>query len=1076
MKRLLFLIPWLFGVLVATAQTSTLPSSMGTFTVFKEAPVPVTIVMPTGYSIVSPVVEVWNNNIKLSDSTQVTIAGDTIKFALTKQQIAPLNRNPYFFVKVGGSYILGAALNPTIGVGVPSAQSKIISLPSSGTVRVNVIGDAGTAVSAAASASVSKIAAEAARVAAESARDASLIQGGVFVSRSAGRAAVADGQAFKVQGSGDVAAYEYRRVNSSTDTLITTYPSLQATTYGNTALAKVIPIETKFFSTFSLGYFGLTANNASANVVNKALLNQRQIISKSGIITRVKVKITTGAGSMDLVVLRKNAGGTQYEEQSRTTVAFAVGSNDIDVSASNIHVLLGDTYLLQYISGHSSPVVQTNVTAASGRSLAVITHAAPLVATISEVEGNAGNDASFLYEVDVRGDFSETTDTRVSTLETGQTTLTSSLNAVKYFDATGTSFPDNGFYTPAGSYNTSSNWRSVTVNVESGQVSYSVYSITGAAMVTFFNSSNVKISSVDAVGSSTAKQTGTVAVPAGAVKAVISTHITGINDSSYGYQVETTKKVVENSTVVSNKQDKPVIRTFTVSKTGTPSSTVFNTVAAALAAWTSGTQILIYDGIYEENSLNIPNGAWLKGVGVVEIRGYLPASSTTTDIDAKSTIDFKDSGTLENLIITAKNMRYPVHSDFGAAGAVQNVINCRIIHYGNREAYDYRVANSSASPNDAASVWRAMSAWGCGSSAGSKIYLKNTYLESPFRAFSTHNNAGYNLSNGASLIQCDNCDIVSSGIDRDGSTTSFAPSAFVQSLDSKTDDVVIFNNCRINGFLVLQSSTSDWREFTQRVQGGGNSSHLMQVRNSAGGSKTLTSQTTLQSVFIIKVRSNSANAITVSGNLVNAMFGTYTTLKGSTGLNSWIKAQVNANTAFASVNSYSGTKTITFVSGADTKTLTLSTTYTTATQLVNDMNTQFGAGSFVAELYWPGFDWYPNFTNEIATLKNTGTSAILRGRAVKKNGFNAIAPMTSSDAANTFYGIAVQDIPVGNMGDVKYAGYMLRIWADGLFGTALADNDMIKVNSDGTFSKSADGSGVIVSKCVSNENISINMP
>ena len=70
-----------------------------------------------------------------------------------------------------------------------------------------------------------RAAAQVARVAAESARDAALIQGGVYVDEPTGRAAVADGVAFKVQGSGDVAAYEYRRVNSAGSVLIATYPS-----------------------------------------------------------------------------------------------------------------------------------------------------------------------------------------------------------------------------------------------------------------------------------------------------------------------------------------------------------------------------------------------------------------------------------------------------------------------------------------------------------------------------------------------------------------------------------------------------------------------------------------------------------------------------------------------------------------------------------------------------------------------------------------------------------------------------------------------------------------------------------
>ena len=63
-------------------------------------------------------------------------------------------------------------------------------------------------------------------IATTSARDAALIQAGVYTTEAAGRAAVADGQAFKVQGSGDVAAYEYRRTNSTTSVLIATYPSV----------------------------------------------------------------------------------------------------------------------------------------------------------------------------------------------------------------------------------------------------------------------------------------------------------------------------------------------------------------------------------------------------------------------------------------------------------------------------------------------------------------------------------------------------------------------------------------------------------------------------------------------------------------------------------------------------------------------------------------------------------------------------------------------------------------------------------------------------------------------------------
>lgn len=80
-------------------------------------------------------------------------------------------------------------------------------------------------------------AAEAAEAGAEAARDAALIQAGVYVDEPTGRAAVADGQAFKVQGSGDVAAYEYRRVNSGSSTLIATYPSSASVNRNSLAVA-----------------------------------------------------------------------------------------------------------------------------------------------------------------------------------------------------------------------------------------------------------------------------------------------------------------------------------------------------------------------------------------------------------------------------------------------------------------------------------------------------------------------------------------------------------------------------------------------------------------------------------------------------------------------------------------------------------------------------------------------------------------------------------------------------------------------------------------------------------------------
>lgn len=79
-------------------------------------------------------------------------------------------------------------------------------------------------------AETAQTAAEAARAAAEAARDAALVNANVYATEAAGRAAVANGASFLVQGSGDVAAYLYRRTDASTSVLLAAYPAASLAT------------------------------------------------------------------------------------------------------------------------------------------------------------------------------------------------------------------------------------------------------------------------------------------------------------------------------------------------------------------------------------------------------------------------------------------------------------------------------------------------------------------------------------------------------------------------------------------------------------------------------------------------------------------------------------------------------------------------------------------------------------------------------------------------------------------------------------------------------------------------------
>lgn len=130
-------------------------------------------------------------------------------------------------------FLNGPATGPdslvqTDGGAVKTIARIISEVPSAQADRLAADASAAAAAGSVLSAAAQAVLAQVAKAGAESARDASLIQGGVYVDEPTGRAAVGDGVAFKVQGSGDIAAFEFRRINAGASALVTTYPSKAA--------------------------------------------------------------------------------------------------------------------------------------------------------------------------------------------------------------------------------------------------------------------------------------------------------------------------------------------------------------------------------------------------------------------------------------------------------------------------------------------------------------------------------------------------------------------------------------------------------------------------------------------------------------------------------------------------------------------------------------------------------------------------------------------------------------------------------------------------------------------------------
>ena len=115
------------------------------------------------------------------------------------------------------------------GTSTTNALAALNSSVTATTALVTATAQAVTATSQSLAAQTAAVTATAANTSAQLAANAALIGAGVYVDEPTGRAAVANGAAFKTQGSGNVAAYEYRRVAAgSVSTLIATYPSASA--------------------------------------------------------------------------------------------------------------------------------------------------------------------------------------------------------------------------------------------------------------------------------------------------------------------------------------------------------------------------------------------------------------------------------------------------------------------------------------------------------------------------------------------------------------------------------------------------------------------------------------------------------------------------------------------------------------------------------------------------------------------------------------------------------------------------------------------------------------------------------
>ncbi|MCU6794024.1 glycoside hydrolase family 99-like domain-containing protein [Paenibacillus sp. WQ 127069] len=487
--------------------------------------------------------------------------------------------------------------------------------------------------------------------------------------------------------------------------------------------------------------------------------------------------------------------------------------------------------------------------------------------------------------------------------------------------------------------------------------------------------------------------------------------------------------------------------------------------------------ILIYPGVYTEKNWVVKSYTTLRGTDrdQVFLKGENSDSATNNEITNQSTIWLKGTSNLENLTITARNMRYPVHSEDSGNNkdAIHVVKNSYIEHYGNRGAVEYRqnwvTAHPGVTPTadlDPTKVWGGISgvgshAWGYGSASGVSETVYGTTFVSKADGWYVHNREDFtkpqiNVINNSKIV----------------STETLKP-IIIQSLGSGTKDEVIFNHTEIVGTYMVQDD-SPW--ITQRPEN--------QYANHADYNVTFNYSTPIGysdehrgralALFSSSVTNNTY--VRVSGNAVADLLGAYQTRDGGGGLSGYLygywdisgikvglSSNIDVNNTLGrrlgdcTVNSK--TLQVTFENGT-TKTIIFNENYTVQpnSYILGKINAVLGTSGRAAEYNVTGSEYYPQVPDKQLTLTNHTGVGIPRFAAVRYDtDHTTLRLMSATDSPDSFVGITLERIVPGASGRVLTEGIMKKSQLYGFTGSISKGTKISIGTLDGSLKESLNG-------------------
>lgn len=427
--------------------------------------------------------------------------------------------------------------------------------------------------------------------------------------------------------------------------------------------------------------------------------------------------------------------------------------------------------------------------------------------------------------------------------------------------------------------------------------------------------------------------------------------------------------------------------------------------------------INILPGIYTDVDFYTLPYTLMQGIGRREeiwIKGELPDDVSPIGLTASTeTIWFNHTGIIKNLKITAKNMRYPVHSDSGPSdlNAILIIDNCLIEHYGNDGALAHYVS-IGGNPN---TPWGSTTGFGCGTHSGQHImFINGTVLRSPTAPVSIHTNKDFALP-----CRIDIEDTSLECTDAEGFALRLA------SMGTGQSDTVNVKNSNLSG--EVRYNDYQWLSQIDRTLRQGNHNEIVLT---ISGAPVAVVATTLSESLVFRLAETNGYAINVSGDAAAVLFGDAVVRTGSNGLQSAVVSQENVGTSSGGVLLQSRlgdctvtSKTLTLDFNATTVNLTLDADYSAMDNaaIVADINNRLPAdtGVFTTEMYWAGRGSVRQTQHDVYLL-NTGSTAIRKGQPAAFDGsYKRLRLMSSEDEVVLFAGIAMDDINVGQYGLVS---------------------------------------------------------